>query len=116
ATCLNELTEAFNSGLRVEIEESELDGSDVGLLQLEELIEVAIDGDFGFANTSTAACAVATPDCTTETLIDGDPDTAGVQPVAHTTYLWADDRHFGTTMHNALGVRAIDRAFETNPF
>lgn len=117
ATCLNELTEAFNSGLRVKIQRSGLTGSDVGLVQLEELVNVVVEEEeFGFANTSTAACTAALPDCTTETLIDGDPDTAGVQPVDHTTYLWADDRHFGTTMHNALGVRAIDRAFETNPF
>ena len=73
-------------------------------------------GFYGFANLVDPVCRsdAPLPACTTETLIDpdSDPDT----DTAHTTYLWADDLHFGVTMHNVLGSLAINRAFETNPF
>jgi outer membrane lipase/esterase len=111
--CLNQLTAAFNAGLRTETLQ---DGRYVGLLQLDERIGAALRGFYGFANLVDPVCRddAPLPACTTETLIDpdSDPDT----DTAHTGYLWADDLHFGVTMHNVLGSLAINRAFETNPF
>jgi hypothetical protein len=49
---------------------------------------------------------VATPDCTTGTLVSG-ADSA--------THLWADDRHFGPRAHSTIASFAITRA-RNNPF
>ncbi|HSV70746.1 MAG TPA: SGNH/GDSL hydrolase family protein [Methylibium sp.] len=111
ATCLKQLADAFNAGLRTNVLQ---DGRFVGLLQLDERVAAALNGFYGFANLTTAVCAQVLPACTTDTLID--PDSDPETDTAHTGYLWADDRHFGATMHGILGNLAVSRAFDTNPF
>jgi len=61
---------------------------------------------YGLANVTDVACTVALPDCTTGTLVAG-------ATVAN--FLWADDRHFGPTMHNQLASLAITRT-HNSPF
>ncbi len=113
AACLEQLTAAFNAGLRTEVIQ---DGRYVGLLQLDERIGAALRGFYGFSNLVDPVCRpeAPLPSCTTDTLID--PDSDPETDTVHTGYLWADDLHFGVTMHNVLGSLAINRAFETNPF
>lgn len=113
AACLRQLTLAFNAGLRSEVIQ---DGRYVGLLQMDERVGAAVRGFYGFSNVTAPVCLDTSPlpSCTTETLIDADSD-----PETDTnpsSYLWADDLHFGITMHNVLATLAINRAFETNPF
>ena len=86
------------------------DGHKIGLIQLDEYLG-AVDkatqlGAATYANTTTAACAVALPNCTTNTLV---ADAAGA------IWLWADDRHIGPTGQSNLGALAVTRA-QNNPF
>ena len=53
-----------------------------------------------------AACAVALPDCTTNTL---------VLNAAANTWLWADNLHLGAQGHAQIGNAALTRAAR-NPF
>jgi len=100
------LTARFNARVRVDIRP--LDGRLWGLVLADDdtLAAVRNPGNFGFVNTTSAACAVASPDCTTNTLVGG--ANAG-------NFLWADDRHFGPVFHNQLAAQAITRA-RNNPF
>jgi hypothetical protein len=101
---ISRLTGAFNARVRVDIVQ---DGRFIGLVLADDdtLAMVRSPGSFGVTNVTASACAVALPDCTTATL--NDPNA--------TTWLWADDRHFGPLMHNQLANQAITRA-RNNPF
>lgn len=113
AACLRQLTLAFNAGLRSEVIQ---DGRYVGLLQMDERVGAAVRGFYGFRNVVAPVCleTAPLPSCTTATLVDADEDPeTDTNP---TSYLWADELHFGVTMHNVLATLAINRAFETNPF
>ncbi|MEP7298957.1 MAG: SGNH/GDSL hydrolase family protein [Burkholderiales bacterium] len=86
------------------------DGHKIGLIQLDEYLG-AVDkaaqlGATTYANTTTAACAVALPNCTTNTL---------VADAANAVWLWADDRRLGPTGQSNLGALAVNRA-QNNPF
>jgi outer membrane lipase/esterase len=98
------MTAVFNARVRVDPLQ---DGRFWGLVLADDatVAMVTTPSSFGVANVFDAACAVASPGCTTNTL----------NPGAGTTYLWADDRHFGPLMHNQLANQAITRA-RNNPF
>jgi outer membrane lipase/esterase len=88
------------------------DGHQVGLVQLDEYLK-AVDtqtrngfSGASFSNTTLAACAVALPNCSTNTLV---PD------AVNATWLWADGRHLGATGQASLGSLAVSRA-QNNPF
>lgn len=105
AVCLANLTNAFNAGLRAT---GLQDGRLIGLIAIDDQLEVIIDNDdvFGFSNVTDAACTVALPDCTSATLVAG---------ATSTNYLWADARRFGPEFHERLGLIAVSRALN-NPF
>jgi len=104
-TCLTNLTNAFNAGLRSTIIN---DGRLIGLVQADEQLQVVASnpGVFGYASVSTAACATAPPACSTSTLVTG---------ATSTNFLWADDRHFSVDAHARIGNLAVTRAIN-NPF
>lgn len=106
ATLLSCMTARFNARVRVDIQP--LDGRVWGLVLADDdtLFIVRNPANFGISNVTDAACAVALPDCTTNTLVAG---------AAAGNYLWADDRHFGPVFHNQLAAQSITRA-RNNPF
>jgi lysophospholipase L1-like esterase len=101
-TCL---TADFNARVRVDILQ---DGRFIGLVLADDLIAAMtkVPSAYSLTNVTDAACTVATPDCTTGTLVSG-ADSA--------THLWADDRHFGPRAHSTIASFAITRA-RNNPF
>ncbi len=106
---LTRLSLAFNDALLAKIMN---DGRRIGLVQLDEYlkaVDTATINNFSgrsYSNSTRAACAVALPDCTTNTLT---PDAVGA------AWLWADDRHLGPIAQSALGSLALTRA-RNNPF
>jgi lysophospholipase L1-like esterase len=104
---LTSLSARFNDALLANLTN---DGRKIGLIQLDEYltaIDTATQAGLGSYNNSTlAACSVALPACTTNTLV---ADAVGA------VWLWADDRHLGPTGQAALGSLAVARA-QNNPF
>ncbi len=104
---LSRLTSAFNEQLGVNVL---IDGRYVGLAQAQLRFQAIKIAPAAFlsppANITNGICAVALPDCTTATLVDG-ASLAG--------YLWADDRRLAPAGHAQLATLALDRA-RRNPF
>ncbi|MCB1998914.1 MAG: esterase [Burkholderiaceae bacterium] len=105
AALLTALTSEFNAGLRTTVLN---DGRYIGLVLADEMVQAMTisPSSFGLGNIKDAACAVALPDCTTETLVTG-ADAA--------TWLWADDLRLAFNGQNRLGILAVSRA-RNNPF
>jgi outer membrane lipase/esterase len=105
AALISRLSAALNSRIRVGILN---DGRFVGLVLADELVQTAVRAPsiFGLTNATTAACSVALPDCTTDTLATG---------ASADTWLWADDLRFAAGGHRRLGDLAESRA-RNNPF
>jgi hypothetical protein len=86
------------------------DGHKIGLVQLDEYLKAidtaALRGQGSFNNTTQAACTVALPKCTTNTL---------VADAINSAWLWADSRHLGASGQASLGSLASTRA-QNNPF
>jgi hypothetical protein len=99
------LTAAFNARVRVDPVQ---DGRSWGLVLADDETKkmVRFPSVYSLTNITDAACTVATPDCTTGTLVSG-ADSA--------THLWADDRRFGPRAHSNIASLAITRA-RNNPF
>jgi len=104
-SCLNQLSQAFNSGLRSTVPN---DGRFFGLVLLDDLVGQALNG-FDVSNNTIAVCSVPLPDCTTNTLIPN------VSVSSSFGFLWAGGRNFGVNMHNRFGELARDIA-RNNPF
>lgn len=106
---LTRLSTKFNDALLSNILN---DGHKIGLVQLDQYLKsvdtAAIGGFSGapFSNTTQAACTVALPNCTTNTLVS---DAVGA------IWLWADNRHLGAGGQASLGSLAQSRA-QNNPF
>ena len=105
AALISRLTAAFNARLRINILN---DGRFVGLVLADEIVQtiVRVPALFAINDATTAACVVALPDCTSQTL---------ASPGAASTWLWADDRHLAYGGQLQLGVLALSRA-NGNPF
>ena len=106
---LSRLSTRFNDALLTNLLN---DGRKVGLVQLDEYLK-AVDtasrlgrSNSTFSNTTLAACAVALPQCTTNTLV---ADAVGA------SWLWADGRRLGAGAQASLGSLATSRA-RNNPF
>ena len=104
---LSRLSQRFNDAMLARLRN---DGHQIGLIQLDEYLR-AVDratlfGQGTYANSTAAACAVALPNCTTNTLV---PD------ATTSAYLWADARHLGPGGQASLGSLAVTRA-QNNPF
>jgi hypothetical protein len=105
AALLSRLTETFNTAMRLRLLN---DGRLIGLVLADELITTSVrfPSAFSLSNVTNGACAVALPDCTTNTL---------VTDATATTWLWADDRRLSPSAQSRLGVAALQRA-SNNPF
>ena len=104
---LSRLSTRFNDALLADILN---DGRKVGLVQIDEYLR-AVDtqtrrGAGGFNNTTQAACTVALPNCTTNTLVAG---------AVNAVWLWADNRRLSPTGQSSLGSLASSRV-QKNPF
>jgi hypothetical protein len=101
-TCL---TADFNARVRVDILQ---DGRFIGLVLADEMVAVMAKSPitYGLSNVTDAACSVATPDCTTATLVTG---------ATTSNFMWADDRRLGPVAHNYVASFAETRA-RNNPF
>lgn len=102
---LAQLSEAFNTGLRVTIPQ---DGRLVGLV-FGNLLGFESGGNVASGYFNAAACSAALPGCTTATLVEG-ASTANIG-----NWIWADDRRFGPSTHTQLGANALNRV-RNNPF
>lgn len=106
---LTRLSTKFNDALLAGLVN---DGHKIGLVQLDQYLKAAdtaaINGYSGapFSNTTLVSCAVALPNCSTNTLV---PD------AVNATWLWADNRHLGASGQASLGSIALSRA-QSNPF
>lgn len=105
AGLLTRLTAALNGRIRAGILN---DGRFVGLVLADELVQTAAlaPGVYSLTDAKSVACAVALPDCSTQTLVTG---------ATAETWLWADDTWFGAGGHLRLGQVAEARA-RNNPF
>jgi outer membrane lipase/esterase len=104
---LTRLTTKFNDALLARLTN---DGHQIGLIQLDEYIGVVDNstrlGQGTFSNTTLPSCAVALPNCTTNTLV---PDAVNLP------WLWADSLHLSASGQASLGSLAVARA-QNNPF
>ena len=104
---LSRLSTRFNDAMLAGITN---DGHKIGLIQLDEYLQASDTatrlGAGSFANTTTPACTVALPQCTTATLVSA---------ATTSVYLWADDRRMGASGQASLGSLAVTRA-TNNPF
>ncbi len=118
---LSDLTYQFNAYLRTKIDSSAYDGRNYGLVLADDIVAAMAKSPSSFltlpANAKAPACvlpedigadAVATAvlACDLNTLVDG---------ATATGYLWASDRHLGSSAHNRIGSQAAARA-HGNPF
>jgi len=105
AKLLTRLSNELNGRVRVTFLN---DGRFVGLVSGDEWITAAVrfPDDYGLDNVSGAACNVALPDCTSETLVTG---------ATADTWLWADDLWVASRAQRGLGQLAESRARD-NPF
>jgi hypothetical protein len=120
--CLEQLTDAFNGGLRAEAPN---DGRIAGLVAFgEDIAAIILDepDDFDYDNTTDAACTTPSPDdpaqpgvradlpallkCTTDNRIDD---------AKSNRYFWAGPLNFTFDLQDELGDAAVRRA-ERNPF
>lgn len=104
---LNDLTEAFNTALRLNLLN---DGRLIGLVLVDETIQqfVRYPSLGNFTNVTQAACRtdIAPQDCTNNTLQSN---------ASETQWLWAGDILLGPTAQQRIGALAITRA-RNNPF
>jgi phospholipase/lecithinase/hemolysin len=99
------MTAVFNARVRVDPLQ---DGRFWGLILADDdtVAVVRNPGSFGIGNTIAAACTVASPDCTTSTLVTG---------ATTANFLWADNLRFGPMLHTQLAGQAISRV-RNSPF
>ena len=105
AALISRLVSAFNGRLRTTILN---DGRYIGLVLADEAVQAIarVPVAFGVKDVVRAACTVALPDCTDQTLIAS---------ASSATSLWADDRHLAYGGQIQLGSQAVARVVG-NPF
>ena len=105
AALLTRMVEDFNTSMRLSLLN---DGSKIGLLLADDLSRSMVQSPtaYGLTNVTKGVCAVALPNCTSKTLIDGG---------STSTFLWADDLHPAAPLQLQLGFQAVSRV-GTNPF
>jgi outer membrane lipase/esterase len=113
ASLLSELTTAFNSALRIKLQDVRGGGHSAGLVLGDELVLMMrrAPANYGIVNTVDAACANALPNC--------DETDALLVTAARTNHasdwLWAGPLQLGANAQSRLGSAAVHRA-RHNPF
>ena len=109
AALLSRLSDAYNKKLRATFVD---DGFRIGLISLHDYVhgsagaaDAAVSGT-AFVNAKDAACAIALPACSTQTLVSN---------ASGTTWFWADSLHLGAGAQAGLGALATSR-LSINPF
>jgi outer membrane lipase/esterase len=105
AALLSRMSEAFNTAMRLRLLN---DGRLIGLVLSDEAVSQAyrFPSSFGLANVTSAACNVALPACTVDTLVTN---------ANASSWLFADATRLGPSGHRRLSDAAITRAIN-NPF
>ena len=108
---LTNVGSAFNTGLRVRLDDLQVDGRGAAIVLADSMVQAAVltPANYGLAGGVTltqAACATPAPNCTTGTLVAG---------ASATTWMWASDIYLAPTLQARLGTLAITRAVN-NPF
>ena len=109
AALISDLVFEFNAGLRVGLQDQEInDGRYIGLVLADEMVQAMVisPGSFGLASATAAACTAALPDCSSATL---------VEEARSSNHLWADGRWMAYGGQSRLGLLAVSRA-TNNPF
>lgn len=110
----SQLSNRYNTRLRLKLQEVRDGGHAVGLVLGDEIVlaMARFPSSYGIGNTVLAYCAVALPACNQTT-----PNIpAGVASASYgSEYLWADDTRMGANAQNRIGSSAANRA-RTNPF
>jgi hypothetical protein len=105
ADLLSDLSSQFNAGLRTTVLN---DGRFVGLVLADEMVQAMnrSPSSFSISNLTGVACAIALPDCTSDTLTDG---------ADALTWLWVAPTTLSYGGQNRLAILAVARARD-NPF
>lgn len=105
ARFLSDLSTALNVRMSARII---ADGRFFGIIFADDLVraQVKSPASYGLINATEGVCAVALPDCTSDTLVEVDADET--QP-SGINYLWADDTRPGASFHSQLGINARNR-------
>ncbi|MBS0448775.1 MAG: hypothetical protein JSR59_22865 [Proteobacteria bacterium] len=113
AQLLSDLTLAFNTGLRANLEN---DGTKIGLVLEDERLQaiVVVPLFYSYTNIVNGVCAKPLPHCTTSTTVT-DPASISGAPANSATWLWADSTHLSATAQADFGSLAASRA-TNNPF
>jgi outer membrane lipase/esterase len=106
---ISSLVSKFNSKLRLGVIN---DGRLIGLINGAELSQqiVKFASTSGYANIDKAACSVALPDCTSNTMVSVTDSAGTVTKAVDSTWLWADATHIGARMQGNLGTTAYSVA------
>ena len=113
-TVIRQLTDQFNSAMRVRLAELNNDGHMIGLVLADSLLRTMVNNlaSYNLTNVTDAACNVALPNCTTPDMVTLSGASAAADP---NTWLWADNLHLSPNGHLHLGAAAQTRA-QDNPF
>ena len=109
---LNELSTAFNTALRLRLQNVRDGGRAAGLVLADEIVLAMVNNPdiYGLRNVVAPVCTVALPGCSMTTL-----DPTAVAASRGNDWLWADDRRLGANAQGRLGSSAVNRA-QNNPF
>lgn len=108
---LAELTTAFNTALRVKLQDVRLGGHSAGLVLGDELVWVMrrSPATYGIVNLADAACGTSLPDCDESSVV------TAAQATRAADWLWAGPLQLGANAQLRLGQAAVARA-RNNPF
>lgn len=117
AAQLSDLTQRFNTALRLQLQRVRDGGHVVGLVLADELVLTMsrFPSTYGVSNLTGAACGTGDvttlPSCDQTTVTEATP----TSPTYASDWLWAGPRQLGSNAQNRLGSAAVTRA-RNNPF
>jgi outer membrane lipase/esterase len=118
---MSNLSEQFNTALRLKLREVRDGGRAVGLVLADELVLAMTrnPAGYGVINITLPICpttgANALPNCDMTNITPAAIDPTGTTTTYGYDWLWADDRHLGANAQTRLGSLAVSRA-RSNPF
>lgn len=116
ATLITNLTTAYNTALRLNIDSTDFDGRNYGLVLVDDTVAAMVKFPTSYlsspANTTAALCATAGLPQGCLVVVD---TTTPANNVASNTHLWSTDRLLGPVAHTQIGSQALSRV-TNNPF